>query len=165
MHRNDRSDLQMAKNERTLRFSIVMVSIMLSVKFIGAYITHSLALFSDSWHLVTDLASLLISWSGLRLAVRKADNRFTFGYYRFSILSALINNLLLIGISFFILFQTFQRYVNPLPVEPGGMIIIAIAGLMINLIIIVKLRAGQKNLNIKSVFLHFMGIRWLIWEC
>jgi cobalt-zinc-cadmium efflux system protein len=157
MHRNDHSDLQIAKNERALRFSIIMVSIMLSVKFIGAHITHSLALFSDSCHLVTDLASLLISWSGLKLAARKADSRFTFGYYRFSILSALINNLLLIGVSFFILFQTFQRYVNPLPVESCGMIIIAIVGLLINLTIIVKLRTGQKNLNIKSVFLHFMG--------
>jgi cobalt-zinc-cadmium efflux system protein len=150
-------DLKMAANERKLLFSVILVAIILTAKFIGSYSTRSLALRSDSWHLVTDLASLLISWAGLKIATRKADFRFTFGYYRFSILSALINNLSLIGVSFVILFQTVQRYFHPVPVEAGGMVFFAVLGLVVNSIIIFKLRDGRENINVKSVFLHFLG--------
>jgi cobalt-zinc-cadmium efflux system protein len=150
-------DFQMTANEKKLLFSIILVAIILTAKLIGSYLTKSLALRSDSWHLATDLASLIISWAGLKIATREANIRFTFGYYRFSILSALINNLSLIGISFVILFQTITRYLHPVRVEPGGMVLFSILGLVINLIIIFKLRDGQKNINVKSVFLHFMG--------
>jgi cobalt-zinc-cadmium efflux system protein len=147
----------MSGNGKRLLFPIVLVSLLLIAKLVGSYLSKSLALRSDTWHLVTDLASLIISWAGLKVAIRKADLRFTFGYYRFSILSALINNLLLIGISFVILFQTIQRFLHPVEVEPDGMVFFSILGLVVNFIIIFKLRDGQKNINLKSVFFHFMG--------
>ena len=135
----------------------MLVSIIFVGKFIGAFVTHSLALFSDSWHLLTDIASLIISWWGLKISTKRANNKYTFGYYRFGILTALINNVSLIIISLFIFYQAILRYLHPVDIQPDGMIIFAILGLIVNTIIVTNLKDDSDNMNVKSVFLHFIG--------
>lgn len=144
------------RSEKKMLLSIFLVGTVLTGKLIGAFITNSLALFSDSWHLLTDLASLLISWWGLKAAAKPANNKFTFGHYRHSILTALINNVSLICISIFILYKSVERYLKPVEVEPKGMILLAILGLAVNLIIVYNLK-NNSNVNVKSAFLHFVG--------
>ncbi|EKQ57663.1 MULTISPECIES: cation diffusion facilitator family transporter [Clostridium] len=125
-------------------------------KFIGAFISKSLALFSDSWHLLTDIASLILSYWGVKVALKSANHKYNFGYYRFSIFTALINNLSLILISVYIFYKAILRYFNPVNVEPSGMIIFSILGLTVNTIVVLNLRNNSNNMNVKSVFLHFM---------
>lgn len=145
------------KSEKKLLFTIIGVSIIFIGKFIGAFITNSLAIFSDSWHLLTDIASLILSFWGLKIALKSANHKYTFGYYRFSILTALINNISLIVISVYIFYKAILRYFNPVDVAPAGMIIFSILGLVINTIVVLNLRNNSNNMNVKSVFLHFLG--------
>ncbi|WP_243450469.1 cation diffusion facilitator family transporter [Desulfosporosinus sp. Sb-LF] len=134
-----------------------MVGGILTLKLSFAVFTNSLALLSDSWHLITDFASLLISWWCLKVATKQADCKNTFGYYRYSVLSALINNVSLIGISLFIFYKAIDRFFHPVVVEPHGMIYVAIAGIIVNGLIVLNLKQHTKNLNVKSAFLHFAG--------
>jgi cobalt-zinc-cadmium efflux system protein len=151
------SDYGFKKSEKKVFYTAILVSIIFAGKFTGAFMTHSLALFSDSWHLLTDIASLLISFWGLRIATKPANCKYTFGYYRFSILTALVNNLSLIIISIYILYKAILRYFNPVDVQPVGMIIFSILGLIVNTIIVLNLKENSSNMNVKSVFLHFLG--------
>jgi cobalt-zinc-cadmium efflux system protein len=145
------------QSEKKIIITLILVSIIFFGKFSGAVITNSLALFSDTWHLLTDILSLLISWWGLRMAQKTATRRYTFGYYRFSILTALINNVSLIAISIFIFYKAVLRFLHPVQVQSAGMIVFAILGLVINSLIIFNLHGKTNNVNVKSVFLHFMG--------
>lgn len=145
------------QNEKKIFFTFIGVLIIFICKFTGAFITNSLALFSDSWHLLTDIASLLISFWGLKIAAKAADYKYTFGYSRFSIFTALINNISLIIISIYIFYKGILRYFTPINVEPKGMIILSILGLAVNTLILLNLGDHSNNLNVKSVFLHFLG--------
>ena len=151
------SYFSMAQNQKKLLLTIILVSLVMFAKFIGAYATSSLALLSDSWHLATDLASLIISYWGIRTALKPASVDYSYGYCRYSVLTALINNITLILISIYILYQAIQRYMHPSEIKPEGMIVLSILGMVINLVIIRILGSHSKNANIKSVFLHFMG--------
>lgn len=143
--------------ERRLLVTLLGVSIIFGVKLAGGIITNSLALQGDAWHLFTDILSLGISYLAARQAYRSADFNYTFGYCRYSILAALVNNLSLIIVSLWLLYQSLQRFLNPAPVHPEGMLIIAILGLICNMFIAFNLRSTGNNLNIKSAFLHFLG--------
>ncbi len=145
------------QSEKKLLFTIIGVSIIFIGKFFGAFITNSLALFSDSWHLLTDIASLVLSFWGVKIALKSANNKYTFGYYRFSILTALVNNLSLIIISIYIFYKAILRYFNPVNVEPAGMIVFSILGLAVNTMVVLNLGNDSNNMNVKSVFLHFLG--------
>lgn len=151
------NNFKILKSKRKIFYTFMLVSIIFFGKFTGAIITHSLALFSDSWHLLTDIVSLIISWWGLKISTRRANSRYTFGYYRFGILTALINNVSLIVISLVIFYKAIQRYLHPVHVQPAGMIIFAMLGLTVNIIIVRNLRDNSNNMNVKSTFLHFIG--------
>jgi len=98
------------QNEKRILTSIILVSTVLAGKFAAAVLINSLALFSDSWHLITDLAALVISWWGLHQTNKPPNDRNTHGYYRHSVLIALLNNIALILASLFILYKAVQRY-------------------------------------------------------
>lgn len=145
------------QNEKKVFITCILVSCIFGLKLTGAILTNSLALYSDSWHLLTDVASLLFSWWGLRQARKTATCRYTFGYYRHGVLTAFINNLSLICVSVYIFYSAVNRYLHPLAVKPGGMILIAVFGLIFNCIIAFTLQPNTKNITVKSVFLHFIG--------
>lgn len=145
------------QSQKKLLISISLVGGILALKLCFAVLTHSLALFSDSWHLITDFASLIISWWGLKIATKQADCKNTFGYYRYSVLTALINNVSLITVSLVIFYKAVSRFLHPVAVEPQGMIVVATVGLIVNLVIVLNLRQNTNNLNVRSAFLHFTG--------
>ncbi|UWG95923.1 cation diffusion facilitator family transporter [Dehalobacter sp. DCM] len=151
------STIKLRQNEKRLLISIILVATILAGKLTAALLTKSLALFSDSWHLITDLAALVISWWGLHATNKPANDKNTYGFYRHSILTALINNISLILISLFIFYKAVERYFNPVNVQAEGMILIAILGLAVNTLIVLNLRANIENINTKSAYVHFMG--------
>ncbi|MCB8818221.1 cation diffusion facilitator family transporter [Desulfosporosinus shakirovi] len=144
-------------NRTRIAISMALVALTLTAKLFFAFKTNSLALFSDSWHLFTDLASLIICLWGLTIATKPADLQHTFGHYRHSVLAALINNITLILVSLVILYMAFNRYLHPLPVEPQGMIAVSVVGLIVNFVIVQILKGNEQNLNLQSAFLHFIG--------
>jgi cobalt-zinc-cadmium efflux system protein len=122
---------------------------------VASLVTGSLALLSDAAHMFTDAAALAMSLVALRIGQRAADRKRTFGYYRFEILAAVFNAVLLILVAAYILFETFRRVRNPQPIESMGMLVVAIGGLVVNLISMRLLRAGSKtNLSVKGAYLE-----------
>lgn len=122
---------------------------------IGALITGSLALLSDAAHMFTDSAALAVSLVAIWIAKRAADRKRTFGYYRFEILAAAFNAVLLFLVALYIMYEAYQRLRVPVEIQSLGMLVIASIGLVVNLISMRLLRAGSsESLNVKGAYLE-----------
>lgn len=150
-------NINLKQSEKKILHSIALVSLLFCLKLWGGLSSKSLALLSDSLHLVTDFFALIISFIGLRMSSKPANRKYTFGHFRHSILTALINNMFLIGISMFILYEAIKRYFNPVIVESKTMMIFSILGIIVNIIIYLNLRGDSNNMNVKTALLHFIG--------
>lgn len=116
--------------------------------------TGSLALFSDAAHNLTDSLSILIAYIGQKIARRPATQEHTFGYGKATILTALINSLILIGIAGFIFFEAYQKIVNPQPVKGLSIALVAGIGIVVNTAIALMFLKERRDLNMKGVFLN-----------
>jgi cobalt-zinc-cadmium efflux system protein len=124
-------------------------------EIIGGILTNSLALISDAAHMFTDTAALAISLAAIRIGKRPADSARTFGYYRFEILAAAFNALLLFAVAVYILYEAWQRLRNPPEIQSGAMLLVAAFGLVVNLISMRLLSSGKdSSLNVKGAYLE-----------
>src|SRR5207244_6201210 len=99
---------------------------------VGGWLSTSLALLSDAGHMLADAAAIGLSLFALRIATRPADAKRTYGYYRLEILAALANGAVLLLIAFGIGLEAWQRLRKPEPVHYQTVIIVALAGIMLN---------------------------------
>ena len=142
-------------HERPLWFALGLTSAFMVVEAVASFITGSLALLSDAAHMFTDAAALAVSLVALRIAQRAADQKRTFGYYRFEILAAALNAVLLLVVAAYILYEAYVRLRAPEAIEATWMLIVAVIGLAINLISMRLLRAGSEtSLNVKGAYLE-----------
>ena len=102
------------------------------IELIGGYLTNSVAIYSDALHDFGDSLSLLLAYFAEKLSHKKEDEKYTFGYRRFSILSAFINGIVLFGGSIFVISESIKRLMSPEPVIPEGMLALAILGILVN---------------------------------
>lgn len=144
-------------SSRRLANATMIVGVIFFAKLAGGYYFNSLALLSDAWHLLTDILALGLSWVALLQARRPANQYNTFGFHRYGVMAALINNLTLLGISIYIFLEAYPRLFQPQPVGSIGMMLLAVFGILANGLIILILQEGEQNLNIKSALLHFVG--------
>lgn len=145
-------------SSKALGWAALLTAAHFAAKLIGGYMTNSLALISDAWHLLTDLLSLIFSWFAMRASNCPPTRWATFGFHRVGILAAFINNLSLIGISFYILYEAYLRLLHPETLETTGMLLLSLAGIAASAIIVIWVNQGAKNnLNMRSVWLHFAG--------
>ncbi|MBT9455350.1 MAG: cation transporter [Burkholderiaceae bacterium] len=143
------------KNETTLWFALGLTSTFLIAEVFAGVMLNSLALLADAAHMFTDAAALGVALAAVRLGRRRADSRRTYGYYRFEILAAAFNALLLFGVAVYILYEAWQRFRSPAEVQPNGMLVVAVLGLVINLVSMRLLRAGKdESLNLKGAYLE-----------
>ena len=142
-------------NKRSLRIAFGLTASFLLVELIGGVVTQSLALISDAAHMFTDVAALLIALVAVRVAGRPADSRRTFGYHRFEILAATFNAMLLFGVAVYIVYEAYLRLRTPPEIQSTGMLVIAVIGLVVNLLSMRVLRGGQtSSLNVKGAYLE-----------
>ena len=142
-------------NSKMLGIALALTATFLIVELVGAYLFNSLALLSDAAHMFTDAAALAIALAAVKIGQRPADERRTFGYRRFEILAAAFNALLLFAVAAFVLWEGISRLMVAQPVESGGMLVIAVAGLVVNLIAMRLLSAGKdQSLNVKGAYLE-----------
>jgi cobalt-zinc-cadmium efflux system protein len=125
------------------------------IEIIGGLLTNSMAILSDALHDLGDSLSLGFAWFLENYSKKKADHKFSYGYARFSILGALINSLVLFGGSLLILSKAIPRIFNPEAVHPQGMFVLAIFGIIINGVAVLKLKKGS-SLNEKVVSWHLL---------
>lgn len=127
----------------------------LFVELVGGIVSQSLALISDAAHMFTDVAALAIALMAIRIAKRPADSRRTFGYHRFEILAAAFNAMLLFGVAVYILYEAYLRIQAPPEIQSTAMLVIAVVGLLVNLISMRVLQSGQdSSLNVKGAYLE-----------
>ena len=128
------------------------------VEIVGGIFSNSLALISDAIHNLSDTLALILAWLANSVSGRKPNARRTFGYKRFEILSAFMNASILTAISIYLIYEAILRFLHPEPVRSVVMLIIAIIGLLANLISMLFLhRDSHKNLNIKAAYVHLLG--------
>ena len=144
-----------AGHERPLWIALGLTGSFMIAEVIGAFITGSLALLSDAAHMMTDALAMAISLVAIQIAKRPADRKRTFGYARFEILAAAFNALLLFAVAFYILYEAYQRLQAPAEIQSTGMLVIAVLGLLVNLIAMRLLSAGSgESLNVKGAYLE-----------
>jgi cobalt-zinc-cadmium efflux system protein len=121
----------------------------------GGLYTNSVAILSDALHDFGDSLSLGLSWYFQKKSTKKRDPSFSYGYKRFSLLGALINSVVLIIGSIFILNESGQRIFLPVKPDAGGMLVFALIGITVNGIAMLRLQKGA-SLNERVVSLHFL---------
>ncbi|ALJ08349.1 MAG: cation diffusion facilitator family transporter [Caulobacteraceae bacterium] len=142
-------------NARQLGIALALTGTFLIVEVIGGLVFNSLALLSDAAHMFTDAAALAIALLAIKIGQRPADEKRTFGYRRFEILAAAFNAVLLFVVAGYVLYEGIKRIVDPEPVGSIGMLIVAAAGLVINLISMRILSSGKdRSLNVKGAYLE-----------
>ncbi len=140
-----------------LRIAFALTAVILLVEFVGALISHSLALMADAGHVLTDVFALGLAWFAVEQARRPADHRRSYGYHRVSILTALVNAVTLIVIVIAIAYEAARRLAYPTPVHGDIVIVTALIGIALNAYIAFGLRGEHKSLNMRAALLHVMG--------
>ena len=143
------------QSERPLWIALGLTTAFLVAEVIGGILTNSLALISDAAHMFTDSAALAVSLAAIRIGRRPADGKRTFGYYRFEILAATFNAILLFLVAMYIIYEAYERIGNPAKIESTSMLVVAALGLVVNLISMRLLqRDKDESLNIKGAYLE-----------
>jgi len=146
-------------NTTGLRLLItVILNILITVaEIIGGVISGSLALISDALHNFSDAISVIISYLAIRLKQKNTSYKHTFGYKRAEILAAVINSSVLVAISIYLFYEAILRFQNPEPIKGNLMIIVALIGLIANIVGTMLLkRDAATSMNIKSSYLHLL---------
>ncbi|QQS33463.1 MAG: cation transporter [Acidobacteriota bacterium] len=146
------------KNKKNLAIVLGLTLTYLIAEVIGGLWFNSLALLADAGHMLTDVMGLALALLAIWFAEKPATPERTYGYYRFEILAALTNAVILIGISLYILYEAYERFLNPPEVESAGMLIVAGIGLIINLFGMWILYGGSKeSLNMKGAYFEVLS--------
>lgn len=127
------------------------------VEAVGGWMTHSLALLGDAGHMFSDSAALALAWFASWIAHKPPTKRHTYGLARVEVLVALFNGLLMLGIIFGIVHEAINRLSNPHPVAGGQVMLIALMGLLVNVVVAWMLHHSEKNINSRAAMLHVLG--------
>ena len=143
------------KTEKNILIAFILNIVFSIFELIGGILTKSISIISDAIHDFCDAISIGISYFLEKISKKKPDNRYTFGYLRYSVIGAVITNMILIIGSIFIIYNSFKRIINPVNINYDGMILFAIIGLTVNFLAAYVTRDG-KSLNQKAVNLHML---------
>ena len=129
----------------------------MAIEVIGGLWTGSLALLADAAHMLTDAGGLVLALVAVRFAERPATPQRTFGYIRLEVLSALTNAVVLLLLTVYILYEAYQRFLDPPEILGGPMLAVAAVGLAVNLISMKLLSAGSsESLNLKGAYFEVL---------
>ena len=132
-------------------------------EFIGGILTNSVSIMSDAVHDFGDAISIGVAYFLEIISKRKPDNKYTYGYVRYSVLGALLTNFILMVGSILVIIHAVDRFINPVDINYNGMILFAVVGGVVNFLAAYKTREGN-SLNQKAVNLHMLEdvFGWLI---
>ena len=138
-----------------IRVAFFLNLIFTIIEIVGGFLTNSVAILSDALHDLGDSLSLGLAWYFQKVSKKSRDKKFTYGYKRFSLLGALINAIILVVGSVFILMETIPRLANPEMPDAGGMIGLALLGIVVNGAAVIRLRRGD-SINENVISLHLL---------
>lgn len=140
-------------------FIATLMNITITIaEIIGGIFSGSLSLLSDALHNFSDGVSLVISYIAVKISGKGADYKRTFGYKRTGVIAAVFNSITLIVISVLLMKEAYRKFTSPEDIKGEMVVVIAVIGLIANLLAIIILRSdSKKSLNIKSAYLHLIG--------
>lgn len=125
---------------------------------LGGIFTNSLALLADAGHMLTDTLALSLAWYAFHLAERPATSRMSYGFGRVKTLVAYTNGIAIFVIALWIVYEAWQRFMDPPPVLGAPMLVIATLGLLVNIAGFAILHGGDReSLNMRGAILHVVG--------
>ena len=151
------------KTEKNILIAFLLNLLFSIMEFIGGAITNSVAIISDSIHDMGDAMSIGVSFFLERKSTKSPDNKYTYGYIRYSVLGSIITTFILLGGSVLVIYNAIGRLVNPVEINYNGMIGFAVLGVLINFLAAYFTKEGD-SLNQKSVNLHMLEdvLGWVV---
>lgn len=149
---------KLASINRAFKIGIAINLLYVIIEFSAGLYYNSLSLISDAGHNLSDVAALSLALLAFRLAKAKANNRFTYGYRKSTILVSLINSVVLFIVIGGILRESIDRINNPIEIQGGVISIIAAIGIVINAVsAFLFFKDKDSDLNIKGAYLHLLA--------
>jgi cobalt-zinc-cadmium efflux system protein len=146
------------EDARRLGLALALIVAFMIGEVVAGILAHSLALLSDSAHMLTDAGALALSLVVLRLAAQPAGGNRTFGLRRSEILSAQANGAALLVLAGLIVYSAVRRLVSPPPAEGGVILVVALVGIGVNLLATWQLAgANRQSLNVEGSFQHVLN--------
>ena len=146
----------------------ILIAFLLNISFsifelIGGALTGSIAILSDAIHDFGDALSIGLSYILEKKSRKKPDKTHTYGYIRYSVMGSIITTVILLVGSIFVIVESINRIMNPVPIHYDGMILIALFGVVINSLASYATREGE-SLNQRSVNLHMLEdvLGWVV---
>ena len=148
-----------ARYKGRLLAALLVLAVVMVAEVVAAFVANSLALLSDAGHMLTDVAGLGMALAAIHVADRATTGgRRTFGLYRLEILAALANAVLLFAVAVYVVVEAVRRWGDPPEVLVGPMLVVALLGLVANLVAFGLLRSGSKeSLNVEGAYLEVLS--------
>jgi len=141
--------------EENIKIAFFMNAGFALAELVGGYYVNSVAIIADALHDFGDSLALAFSWRMEKLAKKERDKRYSYGYRRFSLLSAVVSAIVLMTGSIFVLSEAIRRLTNPQPSNAQGMMIFALFGIAVNGFAALRTSRG-KNLNSQIISWHLL---------
>jgi cobalt-zinc-cadmium efflux system protein len=143
---------------KNLLVSALLNLVITVAEIIGGLVSNSLALLSDALHNLGDTSAIFIAFLANMISKKKGTRKKTFGFKRVEILAALFNAIVLVVIIIYLFIEAWHRLRNPMPIKGLIMLVVAVVGLLANLVSVLLLRKhAVQSLNIRAAYLHLIG--------
>ena len=140
------------------KFAFFLILVFAIIELFGGMFTHSLALLSDAWHMFSDVFALGLAWLASYLSAKPSTHKHASGQSHAEIAAAAVNAILMLVVVAYIVYEALQRFDNPHPVTSGYVMLIAFAGLVVNIIVAKMLHSDHAHdHNKRAAYLHVMG--------
>jgi len=154
-HRHDHTE---GTSEKNLFITMLLNFLITFVEIVGGIVSGSLSLLSDATHNFSDGVAIIVSYIAIRLSKRPRTLKYTFGLKRAELLAAIINASTLIIISFFLIKEAIERFSNPTPITGNLMLVVAVVGLIANVVGTMLLKPGSdQNINMRAAYIHLLS--------
>ncbi len=152
-HHHDHSH----SSEAALGKAFAIIAGFMVVEAVGGWLANSLTLIADAGHMFLDATALGFAWYAARVSRRENNHALSYGYHRAQVLAAFVNGLTLAALVIFILWEAIGRLHTPEPMQAIPALVIAVIGLLVNVIAFRILHSGEQNMNVRAAMLHVIG--------
>ena len=155
--------MKKSRSSRNILIAFILNLSFSVFEFFGGVFTGSFAIISDAVHDIADASSIGISYFLEKKSKKRADEKYTYGYLRYSVLGGYITTVILLIGSFFMIYNAIRRIITPNEINYNGMIVFAVAGVCVNLCAAFFTRDGD-SINQKAVNLHMLEdvLGWIV---
>jgi cobalt-zinc-cadmium efflux system protein len=144
--------------EKNLLLSALLNLLVTVAEVIGGLVSNSLALLSDALHNLGDTSAIFIAYLANLISKKEGTSKKTFGFKRIEILAALFNAIILVVIIIYLFIEAWHRLRNPMPIKGLVMLVVAVVGLLANLLSVLLLKKhAVQSINIRAAYLHLIG--------